>query len=312
MRKVGIRPSIIVVPICLVSLGAVSAFSDQGQIEETTVENEAVQITRHFLREVRDFVAAKSESHEEVKLLSGKEFFSSVTGNMREVGGPSYLAFVSLTNAELTFLLNREERPDTIPSIDVDGNPTLAKDIHDQLVGISSERASEIALAFLKAAVGETELAFLCEESEGIQNRGSYLIYAYSWTECVDENGIADHLSRVNIELNPKNGRIVSFFRKTSRPEGENPIASSASRLISVLDGLEGPDGAQLKKRVPFRFWHEDGSSEDACEIQYRDPRDGPSEVSSFVVSLSDFRVLANRKSQTLDSGLWDASLVCP
>jgi len=312
MFRTGYKRLAFILSVCLLLLGAGHDLADREPTSRGVGEEAEILILRHFLENVHDFLGAKSGSRSYGQLVSGKQFFSHITGEVSEVGGPRYLAFVSLTDFEVTYFLNREERLDSFPSADRDRDPMSAVHAQVGLVLVTEEEASDIASRFLKVAVGNSELGDLCQVSGGLRDRGSYFVYSFVWNECVDEEGNATHLSRVIVELNPKNGRVISFFRQSSRPSGEFSVSTLAARLETASAIRKELRNAQVVRRVPFEFYFEDGSSEDACEIQYEGGSAGSDEVSSIVVSLRDFRDLSGPDTETLDSGIWDTSLVCP
>jgi hypothetical protein len=290
------------------------ASETQGNVDIGGSEIDAVEVVRGFLEKTDTTRASKDRSAGPVNLRSGRGFSSAVMGQMKEVGGPRFLAFVSLSEPRVTFLLNRQGFPESIPAIDHDGHPISRSEAKSRTVRLTLVEASQIASGIVRSALVDSEFGFeeLCPSGGGLQDRGSLFVYEFSWTECVDERGNARFLSRVSVEINPTSGEMISYKNQTSAPKIDMSTEDIFEQLEALDSSLEEFGHVEVLRRIPFRYWHDDGTPEDACEIEFRRESDESEVSQSVVVSLQTELVLARTKDEPLDSGIWDASAICP
>ena len=86
---------------------------------------------------------------------------------------------------------------------------------------------------------------------------------------------------------------------------------TAEDRINSAVQKTVGDRPFVVTRKVPFRFWNEDGTSEDRCAVTFRLKRSPPDEVGSILISLKDYRVISTKSDATI-AGIWDASGICP
>ncbi len=170
--------------------------------------------------------------------------------------------------------------------------------------------ANFTAMEICRLGVGDELFSDLCLTQGELAYRGSYFVYEFSWSECADDLGNARFLSRVSVTLNPENGHLISYSNQTSVPVADAKSFDS-DRINSAVQKTVGDRPFVVTRKVPFRFWNEDGTSEDRCAVTFRLKRSPPDEVGSILISLKDYRVISTKSDATI-AGIWDASGICP
>lgn len=298
--------------ILIFLLGAGISFSQEISPpgHNNQVDRALPKIFEEFLNQIEQYVSDPEKTEGVLSISEGRRFVAPTTGRTVEVGGAHFLGHVSESQGAVTFLLNRLGFPESHPVIGENGVVVPPSVLQGRTVRIELAEAEKIATDIRDSVIGNAISSKLCKSDGELVYRGSYFVYEFSWVECIDVSGQADFMSRISIVVNPENGDLISFMNQTSVP-AKKPGSSTIERLDLAIRSHVGDQPYTVIRKVPFRFWSEDGTSEDRCVVQYYFGPTMTNSVNTMVVSLRDFRVIST-KNNSISSGVWDPSQVCP